>query len=1206
MAIDLTPEQHSAVYDRGRPLLVSAGAGSGKTRVLVERLMAYMQGPNPCNIDAFLIITFTKAAAGELRGRIEAELIERAAKEPENRHLSRQLGLVARANIQTIDSFCVGVLREFSHLCGVIPGFRIAEGPKAEVLREKALVEALEQFYEQVEHNPDFAAFAEFMSGSKGDRQLVEAILETYQKTRSHPFPDRWMEEIQRDYEVVEIDFARTVWGSALLERACSFVKSWMIRLEEARTLLASEPKLQEKYDATFAEDLALSGRFLRATAQGWDSVVEVAAENPVRMAAAPRNFEPAAFKDRIKSIRDEWKEQYQKICAFFEEESEVHLAVTKALLPAVRGLFGAVRLYREQYDRIKEAEGMIDFGDAAHRTVRLLCEEIDGVQKPSAVADLIGNRYVEVMIDEFQDTNQIQNLLAEMLTHRRNNLFTVGDVKQSIYKFRLAEPEIFLRRYERYPFIGEAAPDEPAKINLSMNFRSRPEVTNGVNRVFETLMGGGFTQIRYGENERLVPGRIPEAEEKPGDPEYRPEFFILNLEKGEEAEEESPSKLEAEAGFVARKIQEYLDRRLLIRDGKTVRPLSPGDIAILLRSTETKANFFRKALEELGIPAQCEQTKNRTPAELNCIFSLLTVIDNAFQDIPLVGAMTSPAFGFTPDDLARIRAGDPKAALFEAVQKAAEQGDEKTAQFLMALKEYRRINLDFGVSVMIRTLYRTTGLPEIYSAMPNGSARKENLRRVYENSAEFLTGGRGGLSGFVRMLEKALADGSFPLARSAAEEGVSIMTIHKSKGMEFPVVFLSDLSSKFNLSDAKSPVLVHPHAGVGMKWLDRELGALYPTATYQAIGQIIREESLAEEIRVLYVAMTRAKDKLVLTCALPQAHDRLGGLIRGGCDLESLRMADGPAKWLIPIMASQPSAGELRSYAKGGEEYRPLPLEDWLVSLVELSQSPAKPVSPRESTYQMEGETCISAERPDGHLWQDEIRRRVEYVYPYLALADIPAKLTATQLKGKRIDGEILEGASRRPNSPGNLASPRFMAEEKGLTPAERGTAIHLAMQYADLSRCETLSGAAGELSRLGTLRILSPEQVMAVDADTLYRFASSPLGQRALHNPTLKREFKFSLLDSCARYYPDLPQEEQLLLQGVIDLYFEENGVITLVDFKSDRVPYGMEQARAEQYRPQIDTYTGAIERITGKIVAERVLFFLQTATPVFLDQK
>jgi len=1194
MAVELTKEQHAAVSLDGRNLLVSAAAGAGKTFVLSERVVSRVKSGS--DIDDFLIITFTNAAAAELRARIIRELTDAAESEPGSKHLRRQLMLASQANITTIDAFCMSLVREFSYMCGINAAFRIADEAECELLKAEALEEALETLYDEA--HPDFLAFAETMSSGRGDVRTETTITGIYDAMESHPFPEEWAECVLQDFEKAR--FEETSWGKEILRNAAAAAFRIDRMITAALIELEREPVLNEKYRPAFLSDREMNNKLIEALRSGWDSAVCALREAPAKLAQAPRNYQDIPFRERMKNARARWKDIRGELSDTFDISAEAHLDECARLLPSVRGLFRAVAQYRSIYSRLKRARTVADFNDVSHMAASLLCSQDDkGTLVRSALAETVGARYREVLVDEYQDTNTLQDTICDMLTQNRNNLFMVGDVKQSIYRFRLAEPELFLARYETYPDFdadttrGDA---ENTRILLSKNFRSRPEVISAVNYIFSHIFIGSGMRLSYGDAERLRQGRTLSADEAPKG-ERSPEFWVIETKTDDE---DSPEKAETEARFAAARIAALLDEGTTVREGDGVRPLRPGDIAILMRSINGKAAYYERALAEYAIPAHSGGRGSEKTAELLAVMALLSAVDNPYLDIPLVSVMRSPLFEFSPDELAEVRAACRDGCMMDALKAAADSGHLKSAALLNALNRWHASAAELTTDKLLWKIYTETGMLSIYGAMKNGAKRRENLLTLFEHAVRYESSGSRGLGGFSDYMERVFERDSFRSDDEEPGDCVRIMTIHKSKGLEFPVVLLCDTAKKFNLDDTRQPVLIHPKLGVGMRLLDIERAFAYPTAAYLAISARIREESLAEEARILYVALTRAKEKLIMTCALPNAEKRVASILSAsGClDETAVLSADCYAKWLIPLMALHPDGTALR---KVMPELSPIDAEDssFLISFDSDFTAPVPDAIPTIETGDAES---FQSDLPD---YGEEIKKRMEYRYPLHGLDTLPSKLTVTQIKSLSLEIELADAEQLTPEAlPRDFTRPRLISGDTGLTPTESGTALHTAMQLIDYAKCTDLNGVIAEINRLHTETVLTGQQTEEVlaAAGKLYAFFLSEVGKRAVTAEFIKREFRFSVLENAARFYPDAPDGgRKILFQGVCDLCFGSDSGLTLLDFKSDRVRPGGEAARAADYRLQLELYSEAITRITGIPVTERVLFFLQTGTAV-----
>ncbi len=1178
MGFPLTEEQRQAVTERGGALLVSAAAGSGKTRVLVERLLDRVERGS--DIDRFLVITYTRAAAAELRARIADELSGRLAQRPGDRHLRRQTALVYKAQISTIHAFCADLLRECGHLLDLEPDFRLCDEQEGGVLRQQVLEEVLEARYEDLDPEGDFAQLVDTLSAGRDDSLLMQIVLDMYDKVQSHPDPQGWLAEQLHAYDLKGIaDAADTPWGALILDDAAEQVRYWRGRMAECLRLTDTEAGLSRNYGPTVAETMAGLDRFLAAAEEGWDAA---AGALPIPFPTAGRKkMEATAEAERVKSIRKTCKDRMEKLAQRFADGSAALLSDLRAVTPAVRGLFSLLEDFSHAFDREKRRRGLLDFSDLEHCAVALLTDR-EGAPTPLALE--WSRRYEEIMVDEYQDTNQVQNAIFTALSREGRNLFLVGDVKQSIYRFRLADPTIFLEKYRTFRPADRAAEGEPRKLILSRNFRSRGEILSAVNDVFSAVMSPAFGEMAYTDQERLYPGA-----EYPPAAEPCVELTVIDMQgeaDGEEAEGPRTDRSLLEARWAARRIRELLESRLPVREGDGQRPLRPEDVVILLRSPGTVLHHYVRALNEQGIPWQAEGDRDFFAAtEVNVALSLLQVVDNPRQDVPLISVLRSPVYGFSADRLAHLRAGS-EGDFYSAVVRAAQEGEEDCRRFLDELKQLRLRAGERAAHELIWELYDRTGLPALFGAMPGGEERRGNLLTLYELARSCEEGGHKGLFGFLTYLERLKETGGRVAVSAPGREGggVRLMSIHKSKGLEFPVVFLCGLSKRLNREDLNKPVLFHPKLGVGPKWLDRERMIQSTTLARRGVSVQLLREMMAEELRLLYVAMTRAREKLILSCTLADSRRELDRLWEDAgfpVEPQALLSRDTVGQWVLLAALCRPEAGVLRP----GGCPSPVPAEaygtPWRITL--------QPSAPLEQPARQEVR-LTAAESWDLSGLEERLRWR----YPYAASAHIPSKLTATQLKGRELDREAAEEAPRPPRTGGALRRPRFAEEALGLTPAERGVAQHLAMQYLDFAAADSRESLTAEVARLVERELLTPVQGAAVEVDRLLAFFRSPLGRQVRESRGLHREFKFSLLVPADRYYRDSPPGEEVLLQGVVDCWLDEPEGIVLIDFKTDRVTPESVQARAEEYRPQMEAYRQALERITGRKVVRRALWF------------
>lgn len=1173
MADKLTPQQQMAVTSRGGKLLVSAAAGSGKTKVLVDRLLGFLtQEHDPANLDEFLIITYTKAAASELRGKIAAKLTEEIARQPENRHLQRQMQRLFLTKISTVHGFCSDLLREYAYKLDVAADFRVADENECREIRETVLEGLLDRAYETAGDDPDFRAFVDTQGVGRSDRQVPELVEKVYDSAHCHLNPEAWLDKCLTDAEAEGIgDAGETVWGQYLIRDFLEYLDCQMAVLRQCAESADSCPGLEKP--AVTLRDALYQLEQLRACTT-WD---DIAAKREPRFGSLrfpTKNNPDPELTERIKAAWSACKDGLRKKLLGFSNDSAQVLADLHQTAAAQRGLVAQVRQFDRDYSAAKRSRRVLDFGDLEHKTLDLLLGK--SRSQPTAAAREIGRRYREIMVDEYQDSNGVQDAIFDALTREKQNCFMVGDVKQSIYQFRLADPGIFLEKYEKYVPAQQAEPGQGRKILLSHNFRSGAEVIDAVNDVFHTCMRPKVGGLTYGEAEELREG-IPHV----------PLDDAVELHVIETRDDQYPE----EAAFVAERIARMLREGTPVRDGDGLRPVRPEDIVILLRSPGSGGGYFQKALEARGIRcASGGGTDLLQTQEIGTLRAFLQVIWNPRQDIPLVSTLASPIFGFTADELAAIRCRQKKGAFYDALLLS---DSPKVKTFLSTLDKLRREARMNPLTALLENCFALTRLDSVYAAMPGGEAKAANIQTFYQLAADFESGNLKDLGQFLDFLDAMEEKGLISAALSPAG-CVTIMSIHKSKGLEFPVVILAGLARRLNREDMQKPMLFHPKLGVGPKGLDRERMVEFTTLARKAVARQLEGEMMAEELRLLYVAVTRAKEKLILSCALTGGARELQRLAGdAGCPVEpqALLATQSVGQWVLLCALARPDGEALRRAAECYVDVTAAPCGPaWDIRWVDggpLFQAPG-----RRSSRQ-EGPEADLAAADRG------LAERLAWTYPHAADADIPSKLTATQLKGRALDEEVREGAgpATEPSAaPAPFGRPRFAAEELGLTAAQKGTALHLVMQYLDFERAGTREGAAEEIRRLVDRALLTPEQGEAADPARIAAFFASDLGRELMASTSLHREYKFSILVPAADYYAQAGAGEKVLLQGVVDCWFETLEGITVVDFKTDRVTEQTVLARAKEYRPQLMAYSRALEEVTGRRVVRRVLWFFR----------
>ena len=1174
MAIELTRQQQAVVDNRGGDLLVSAAAGSGKTRVLVERLMQRIEQGE--DVDRFLVITFTNAAAAELRDRIAAAIHARLAQRPNDRHLRRNATLVYQAQICTIDAFCLDFLRQWGHLAGLDPDFRLCDQGTGEELRREALEQVLERRYANIANDPGFQALADSMAGDRDDQTLESVILDIHAKVQSQASPLDWLMERKADFDLTgETAPEDTSWGKLLLSDAQELAQYWAHTLQGVLGELEDDPILWNNYGGTLG--ITIYGLERVQEAQGWDELAQALQQVAFERPKAKRGDCDEALKERAKGLREACKKQLEKLKQRFQVTGAEAMEDLRAIAPAMTALLDVVAEFDRAFVALKGRHRLIDFADGEHLTAALLT---DGEGNPSPLALEWRKRYVEIMVDEYQDTNGVQNAIFDALS-QGDNLFLVGDVKQSIYRFRLADPTIFLDKYRRFAPWETAEPGQGRTIPLSANFRSRPEVLDSTNFVFRNVMTQSVGELDYDENQALRHGR----QDLQPDPQYATELCCVDLSQLPDQEDKVNKDL-VQARLVARRMKELLASGLPIGD----RPLRPDDMVILLRSPGSTLRWYAAALDEAGIPWSAEGGREFFgTTEISVAISLLQVVDNPRQDVPLLSVLRSPVFAFSPDRLAQLRAGC-SGCVYEAVEAGAQREEADCVAFLALLGELRALAAEESSHKLLWYIYQRTDLPAIFAAMPQGGARRANLMALYEEARRFESGGHKGLMAFLIHLTR-LAENGLPVpVEGESVGGVRILSIHRSKGLEFPVVFLCGLEHQFNTEDTRSTILFHPDLGLGPKRVDRQRMLRYSTIARDGVALRLSQQLIAEEMRLLYVAMTRAEHKLILFTSVNGKNLKLDKLAaQAQCPPPPRQVAGAScmAEWVLtPALCredSQPLWDELglqRPCSAPQQGYR------WDVKLLTPTQEDAARVGPLE----IGGEAEQGVELPAG--WQEALT----WSYPHEVSAQMPSKLTATQLKGRDKDAEAAQdGVEYAPAKPTvTLRRPVFQGQ-RPLTPAQQGTALHMVMQYLNFDRTGSLEEIQEEIARLVAMQFITPQQGEAVDPGRVLAFFQSPLGQRLVASPQMEREFKFSMLVPAADYYPNAEAGEEVLLQGVVDCWFvEEDGTVTVLDFKTDRVSEATVEQRAKEYRPQLEAYSRALSQALELPVGRCTLWF------------
>ena len=1264
-----TKEQQSAIDTRNCNLLVAAAAGSGKTAVLVERIIKIITDTkNPVDIDRLLVVTFTNAAASEMRERIGEAISKELDKYPESKALQRQATLLNRSNITTMHSFCLDVIKNNFHHIELDPNFRIADETEAVLMKQEILQELMEDGYDSKDEG--FLALVECFGGSKDDRPLADLISNLHSFVMSGPWPEKWLEDNAEEFNVGEnFDISETNWGSILLESVKIELFSARDKLKRAARI-CSEAYGLDGYGDTIKADTVMINSLIDGLNKDFKALyAEFCRLDFTTMKRAAKDADKDA-QEEVKNIRDEVKKKIKSakedIFMLSPEEAAESL---REMYPVMKALSDMVKEFNNRYSERKRERSLLDFNDLEHFCLDILTEVNDeGHIMPSSVACAFKEKFEEVLVDEYQDSNSVQETIINMVSRKfsdRPNVFMVGDVKQSIYRFRQAKPELFLDKYNTYSMEeGSSA----RKILLFKNFRSREEVINSVNYVFKQLMSETVGELDYTDIEALNLGASFEETDEPGtiiggpaelhiidrsgdyseDKEQSDEDYISEetVEVSNILEQEELDNIQLEARLVAKRIKELMNQssgtvfKVYDKEIKQYRPVKYKDIVILMRATSEWAPVFMEELSIEGIPVYADSnTGYFQTVEIRTIMSLLQVVDNPYQDIPLLAVLRSPIFGFTPEDLMDLRMLDREKYLYENMRALSKEEPEvavgvvehiniyeeslkeKADNFIKALEKWRERSVHMPIDEFIWYLYMDTSYYGYAGAMPNGVQRQANLRILFQRARQFEQTSYTGLFNFINFINRLRSSsGDMGSAKILGEneDVVRIMSIHKSKGLEFPVVILSGCGKQFNLMDLNRRILYHEELGYGPDYIDYKRRLTFPTIKKAAIKKKFKLESLSEEMRILYVAFTRAKEKLIITGSVGNiksaAAKWCNAANQGENKVPEYEVVKGRSymDWIGMAISKHKNGEAVRKVYEGfvhvtdNDESSTWELRIWNKNDIIVDKK-------LEAVEELPGEKDILIGRLEKNQYSEEIRRRLDWKYKYIGASKIPANVSVSELK---------RAASYEDRDDGNVVSiyktqevkkPRFLQEERGLSPAERGTAVHFAMQHLELDKVEKQADIEEQIKLMLEKAFITEEQAAAIKPFRILKFFQSDIGKRMLsahkHGKGVHREVAFYIdmpattIDKTLS--PEIYAEEMIRLQGVIDCYFEENGGLVLLDYKTD---YVGEEVTAEdikeRYKVQIKYYSDTLEKIMEMPVKEKYLYLFYSGEIIAMD--
>ena len=1242
MGVQWTKEQQEVIRLRDRNILVSAAAGSGKTAVLVERILSKItDNTHPADIDRLLIMTFTRAAAGEMKERISAVIEKALGEDPDNEHLQRQTTLLHTAQITTIDGFCAYIIRNYFHLIGLDPGYRTADEGELKLLRGDVVKALLEEHYAQKDEK--FQKFVECFATGKSDENLGDLIQKLYEMAMSNPFPEEWLQKCLGDYRIESLEELReTEWMKMLWDAVGDELQEAELLIREARNVCA-EADGPYLYENALNSDLILV-RDLQELAEkrDYNGTVKVLVKPAFARLSTKKALDvEEQKKQRVKELRDEEKGILKELGQrYFQSSEEEILEMIRYVREPIEMLIELTIQFMEQFGMAKREKNILDFTDMEHFALQILMTKEGEEIHMSQAARELSAKYDEVLVDEYQDSNFVQELLTTAVSgwiNQKKNIFMVGDVKQSIYRFRLARPELFMEKYKSYS--TEEAKEQ--RIDLHKNFRSRAQVLESVNFIFRQIMGEDLGGVAYDKDAALYPGAsFPEGESE--------EFVkteVLLIEKdgeeladvqksadagaqGSQMELENQNAQELEALAIAQRIQEIVGKEQIVdKETREYRSVEYGDIVILLRTAYGWAETFREVLASQGIPVYCtSRTGYFSALEIVTVLNYLKVCDNPLQDIPLMGVLRSPIVGCTSQELAELRIHYPKGLLYESLTAYVGESSKtdfltekdflklKLSNFLQLLEKVRNMAAYTPVHELILYVLKETGYGNYARALPGGEQRFANLTMLVEKAMDYEKTSYRGLFNFVRYIEQLQAyevDYGEVNLTGAGNTAVEIMTIHKSKGLEFPVVFVAGMGKQFNFQDMNAGLLLHPELGIGADAVIPEKRVIASSLNKQIIRRQLLKESLGEELRVLYVAMTRAKEKLILTGTVGKLEKQMVSLSRFLDEEEELLPLGTRIKaknywaFVLPALVRHRAMSELLGeYGILMKKQKGIydDVSDFVIKKVTVRQMTEKAVI-LQAGNQMQEEYLKNwdADQVYDKEVREEIEKRFSFVYPYKYLEDIPVKVSVSDLKKRswHDESELEENISvsaEEQVEEQEAPVPAFMAEkQEEYKGAARGTAYHRLMECLDYAEVESEEQLEVQLKRLLESQKMTEQEAECIRIRDIKKFVDSELGQRmkkAVVKKQLYREQPFVIRRS-ASLLDDSWKDETILVQGIIDAYFTEDGEIVLVDYKTDRVRKGQEQKLVDLYHVQLEDYAQALERMTGMKVKEKIIY-------------
>lgn len=1208
-----TNEQLQAIQEKDSNILVAAAAGSGKTAVLVERIIHKIIDEQ-MDIDKILVVTFTNAAASEMRERILEAIYKKLEENPENVHLQRQIILLNKASICTIHSFCLDVIHNHFYEIDLPSNFKIADTAEIDLLKQEVLDDLFEQKY--TENDKDFIELLENYTNYRGDEALQELVLKIYKFIQSSPFPLKWLQEKLELLKIEDKDISQTIWGKLIIQAVEDDIQESIMQLETVKSKMALYPEMTKFYQK-ICEDLIIIKDLQNYNS--WDELyIKLLNFNFSKWPVDKKVTND--LKEDSKEIRDKVKKHIkEKTAKLLSCPQEQAVKDLKIITPILEKLANLVTEFTKNFAEKKKEKNCIDFNDIEHFALKILLDENNN---PTEVAKKYKEKFEEIAIDEYQDSNLVQEAILTSIS-KGNNIFMVGDVKQSIYKFRQARPELFLQKYDEYKNKEEKTQEDNLKIQLFRNFRSRQNILNITNLVFESIMSKELGDIHYNENEYLNYGaNYPEPEEIKNYAGIA-ELDIIDLKEDEsitafegEEDEEEQERVEddvLEAKFVANKIQELLDSDYMVFDKKQgYRKIRPKDIVILLRATSNLSPIYEKEISDLELPVFSDTSGTYLDTvEIQTILSVLKIIDNPLQDIPLVVVLRSSICNFTDNDLITIRLTDRNCNFYEALIKTRLicDGDlkNKIESFLEKLEKWKSISQYMPLDEFIWQIYLDTGYYQYVGLLPNGAMRQANLKTLFEKAKQYEKASFKGLFNFIQFIDKLKKqNGDLASAKLIGEneDVIRIMSIHKSKGLEFPVVFLCNSHKKFNMQDLNDIILLHQDIGFGPTIMDTTRKIKYSSIAKDAIKLKMKQETLSEEQRILYVALTRAKEKLYITgrskdfTKYVQDKNKVLEMYESEkikLDAKLMKKANSYLDWIMYVYLFNQG----RTITLKGESYK---LSDIITLNVSNKKDLLKALAKEEVVEQIDLKEKIeqilkNKSDEENKKSEQALEELLEWKYDYIVDTTLPTKSSVTKIKQEKIKlEEILKGIESEEVEYKKSYTPKFMQEDKKISNAEKGTLVHLCIQRLDERKDYELKDIQNMILNLVEKEIITQNEADAIDVNLIYQYTKSQLFEELRQAKEVHKEQPFYINIPAKDVVSEAENSKKnILVQGIIDLYYiDKNDNLVLIDFKTDYIsnePNAKEKI-LEKYKVQLEIYKTALEQALGRTVNQTAL--------------